>query len=166
MKLFQCANALFDWDGGVGSVKLVEVDLRDAEPAQTFFATPFECGGTSVGEDAIGRGFFDAALGGDEGARGGVGEGVADEEFVPAGAVSVGGVNEASTEGSGFLEELDALVPKGVGAEVSGLVTESHGAEAHAVDGGGAVEEVVREGHAKRCSGTKEAGRLSWERRP
>ncbi len=70
LKLFQCADAFLKRDVGVGSVKLVEVDLRDAEPAQAFFAPAFEGGGTSVGQDAIGRGFFDAALGGDERARG------------------------------------------------------------------------------------------------
>ncbi len=140
LQFFECADAFFQGDGGVGSVKLVEVNLRDTEPAQAFFATAFEGGGASVGQDAIGRSFFDAALGGDEGAGWGVCEGVTHEEFVPAGTVGVCGVDESCAEGSGFLEQLNALLPVGVGSEVTGLVAEAHGAEAHPIQGGDAVE--------------------------
>ena len=77
---------------------MVEVDLGDAKPTEAFLAAALEGGGASVGEDAVRSGFFDAAFGCDEGAGGCVGEGIADEEFVPTRAVGEGGVNESCAE--------------------------------------------------------------------
>ncbi len=147
-------------------MQLVEVDDIDLEPAQAFFATPFEGSGATVCEDAVRSGLFHASFGCEERARGALGEGVTDEDFVPAWTVGVSGVDEACAEFGRFSEEGYPVLPCGIGAEVSGLIAEPHGTVADPGNGGDSFEGKCGRRHLEGAVWDKNEGRLSLERRP
>ena len=125
------AHGVFDGRVGIDAVLVVEVDGVDIKALETGFAGGTDVVGLAVVAEELAGGRADVAeLGGEEDLFATAGDGFADEGFVAAYAVDIGGIEKGCAEVEGVVDDGDAFGLFAGGVEVG----HAHAAESDTID--------------------------------